>query len=78
MIRCTNSGGQGNEPLIPKSKVTIQPSRLSNAKFDVKRGFWKSTRGGLHFCTNCGEFALQNKYIEFLSNYCPNCGAIMR
>ena len=32
-----------------------------------------------HKCSNCGEDAfLHDVHGEYLSNYCPNCGADMR
>lgn len=33
---------------------------------------------GKHFCSKCGGQALSERYKEYLSNFCPNCGADMR
>lgn len=32
---------------------------------------------GKHFCSKCGRQGLNEGYKEYLSNFCPNCGAKM-
>lgn len=50
----------------------------------VKHGEWEKIRGmappefhGKNRCSICGNVALQYKWREELSTYCPNCGAKM-
>ena len=50
----------------------------------VVHGLWKRIEGmappechGRHMCSNCYARALDRKFHEELSDYCPNCGAKM-
>jgi len=54
----------------------------------VVHGRWEKATGmmppeycGLHICSECGHYAGRKPPYggkEFLSDYCPNCGAYMR
>ena len=51
----------------------------------VKRGHWeKDEKGQFHHCSECGDETFRDvdswglDYGEFLSNFCPHCGADMR
>lgn len=79
---------EGSHSIIPKdvyltALTIIECEPVADAE-KIRHGKWNEVVGmappelhGLHFCSLCSEFALQKKHKEYLSNYCPNCGAEM-
>ena len=85
--RCYPDGGEWAEAVTEEfcrdidEQPTAQPERL--------KGHWLVWGGmdipenhGRHICSSCGEFApvLYEKPLikEYLSDFCPSCGADMR
>ena len=65
------------EELVEKAKADIL------AQIDRPRGEWINHRTIMHdgeyYCSNCDEGAeWLDGGSQFLSNYCPNCGALMK
>ena len=66
----------------------IVDSQDAKAVRPVVHGRWEKATGmmppeycGLHICSECGHYAGRKPPYggkEFLSDYCPNCGADMR
>lgn len=62
---------------IIKSQPVADAEKIRHGKWNEVVGMAPPELHGLHFCSLCSEFALQKKHKEYLSNYCPNCGAEM-
>lgn len=55
------------------------PYQNEDVKLIPKVGKWLEKRYGYNYCSVCGGLAgfYENEGENFLSNYCPNCGARM-
>ena len=59
---------------LPSAQPTIEPRA---------KGHWVPAKGGGCYCSECEEYALDEadgRYISVSvkSNFCPNCGAVMK
>lgn len=44
---------------------------------EVKHGMWQSDNEIIYYCSECKSIAFPSDYEQYLSNYCPYCGARM-
>jgi len=72
---------------IGYAKIMVEDAVAEDVR-PVVHGRWEKATGmmppeycGLHICSECGHYAGRKPPYggkEFLSDYCPNCGADMR
>ena len=62
---------------IIQNAPTVDAVEVVHGRWERMVGMMPPEYHGRHECSCCGVKALDWKFHEYLSNYCPNCGAKM-
>jgi len=81
--RKLNSTITGRDKPFPVAEAFMEAINRQPTVEPRAKGHWVPAKGGGCYCSECEEYALDEadgRYISVSvkSNYCPNCGAVMK